>query len=441
MDNLINLIKEAGIVGAGGAGFPTHIKLDAKVDYIIVNGAECEPLLRVDQILMNIEAEKLAYALDKCITYTGAKKGIIGLKGKYKEAIDSLGKAIEKFPKISLHILDNIYPAGDEQYLVYATIGRIVPEGGIPLKVGAIVINVETLLNIYNGIHNIPVTEKYITVAGAVKNPVTVKVPLGISIKELIDMAGGSLFEKFKVIDGGPMMGKVISSIEEPIKKTSKGFIILPENHALIINKEKDINKILKEAKTSCCHCDLCTDVCPRYLLGHKLHPSKLMRISSYGSLGDKNATLDEAFLCCECGLCEQACIMNLQPWKVNINIKESLAKKGIRNSNNREIENVNEFFKYRGFPVKKLIYRLELDKYDVDAPLIKVNKELKEVALLSKQHIGVPAIPIVQKGDEVIKGQRIFKAKEDALSVNIHSSIAGKIVEINENKAIIKVI
>lgn len=439
MDDFIEIIKDSGIVGAGGAGFPTHVKLDAKADFVIVNGAECEPLLRVDQILMDIEAEKILFALDQCVAHVGAKEGIIGLKNKYVKAINSLTKALEKYPNLRIHLLDNVYPAGDEQYLVYVTTGRIVPEGGIPIMVGTIVANVETLLNIYNGIHNIPVTEKYLTIAGAVKNPITVKVPLGISVREIINLAGGPINEKFKVIDGGPMMGKLLGTIDEPIKKTSKGYIVLPDNHPLIKNKEKSVVRVLKEAQTACCHCDLCTDVCPRYLLGHKIHPSKLMRISSYGSLGDKNAALDEAFLCCECGLCEQACIMNLQPWKVNINIKKQLAEMGIKNQNNRKPTEVTPFFKYRGFPVKKLIYRIELDEYDIDAPLTEIDQVFQEVTLISKQHIGAPSVLWVKEGEQVTKGQLIFRAKENALGAHIHSSISGIVLKAHEGKVIIK--
>lgn len=439
MVNLITIIKDSGIVGAGGAGFPTHVKFDAKAEYVIVNGAECEPLLRVDQLLMDFEAEKVLFALDKCVAHVGAKEGIVGLKKKYTKAIQSLTKALEKYPNLRLHLLDNVYPAGDEQYLVYATTGRIVPEGGIPIMVGAIVTNVETLLNIYNGFHNIPVTDKYVTITGAVKNPLTIKVPLGVSVREIIDLAGGTTCDDYKVIDGGPMMGKILGSIDEPIKKASKGYIVLPADHPLIIKKEKSVARVLKEAQTACCHCDLCTDVCPRYLLGHKIHPSKLMRISSYGSLGDKNATLDEAFLCCECGLCEQACIMNLQPWKVNINIKKQLTEMGIKNPNNRKPTEVNPFFKYRGFPVKKLVYRIELDTYDVEAPFTEVDQKFCEVNILSKQHIGAPSEVCVKEGDCVVKGQLVFKAKENALSINTHASISGIVIKASQDQVIIK--
>src|SRR5699024_984681 len=138
-----------------------------------------------------------------------------------------------------------------------------------------------------------PLWEKYLTIAGHVKKPTTLKVPLGISVRQAIDLAGGTELDEFKVIDGGPMMGKVLPSIDTPIKKTSKGYIVLPKDHGLIIAKEKSIATQLKEAKTSCCHCDLCTDICPRYLLGHNLHPSKIMRIASYGSMGDHRSRVD----------------------------------------------------------------------------------------------------------------------------------------------------
>ena len=148
--NLVELVQNAGIVGAGGAGFPTQVKLNCKVDTVVVNGAECEPLLRVDQQLMALEAVKMLTALQAVMDQTQAKEGIIGLKKKYTPAIEALNKELTAFPKIRMHLLKNFYPAGDEQVLVYETTGRIVPEAGIPLNVNTLVINVETLLNIYD---------------------------------------------------------------------------------------------------------------------------------------------------------------------------------------------------------------------------------------------------------------------------------------------------
>ena len=432
--DFIEKIKAAGIVGAGGAGFPTHVKLDAKAEYVLVNAAECEPLLRVDQILMAEETDKILKALELSVEHVGANQGVIAIKEKYTLAIDKLREKLIDYPKLSIYLLKNIYPAGDEHYIVNRITGRIVPEGGIPLNVGCIVINVETLLNVYNAVNDIPLTEKYMTITGAVRSPKTIKVPLGISVREAIELAGGTDLKEFRVIDGGPMMGKILTYIDSPVKKTSKGYIVLPVDHALIQSREKDINTQLKETKTSCCHCDLCTDVCPRYLLGHKLHPSKIMRVASYGSLGDKNATLDEAFLCCECGLCEEACIMNLQPWKVNIYLKGQLTKQGIKNSNRRTDLEVHPYMDLRGFPVKKLVYRLDLHEYDVDAPLTDVHKSFDLVNIPCKQHIGAPATAVVKDGDYVRKNDLIYSEEGKPMGVNMHASIDG-IVKINGKK------
>ena len=161
--NLIDIIAKSGIVGAGGAGFPTHVKMNAKAEYVIINGAECEPLLRVDQQLMAVETKKILDALKLCMEAVGADKGVIALKGHYEAAINSFNQLLGEYEGISLHLLPNFYPAGDEQITVYEVTGRIVPEGGIPLQCGVIVSNVETMLNIYNAyFEDKPVTDSYV---------------------------------------------------------------------------------------------------------------------------------------------------------------------------------------------------------------------------------------------------------------------------------------
>lgn len=156
---LVRLVRDAGVVGAGGAGFPTHVKLAAdNVEYVIVNGAECEPLLRVDQQLSERFAPQLLNALDGIVSVLGARKGIFALKGKYKNAIKVLNECIGKRDTLEVFELKDFYPAGDEQVLVYEVTQRIVPEGGIPLMVGCVVINVETLLNVSNALNQIPVS-------------------------------------------------------------------------------------------------------------------------------------------------------------------------------------------------------------------------------------------------------------------------------------------
>ena len=279
--NLLNLVKEAGIVGAGGAGFPTYAKLNAKAECVIINGAECEPLLRVDQQLMRDNSQKIVSALSIVMEQVGASKGVIALKEKYYEAIDNLAKIINKDDNISIFKLENFYPAGDEQILVYEVTGKIVPEGGIPLNVGTVVCNVETMLNIYEAYYNeTPVTDTYVTVTGAVNNRKTMKLPIGMSVKEVIDLAGGTYLDEFLVINGGPMMGRIVN-VDSFITKTTKGLIVLPKNHKLCRDLQKDVQTMLKESETSCMHCSHCSEVCPRNLIGHDLHPHKMMRIAS----------------------------------------------------------------------------------------------------------------------------------------------------------------
>lgn len=436
--SFIDLIKDAGIIGAGGAGFPTHVKLDAKVQTVIVNGAECEPLLKVDQQLMDKKAHQILYALNKVVDETESNAGIIALKGKYKNAITSLNTKIKEYPKLQLFILENFYPAGDEQVLVYEVTNKIVPEGGIPLNVGVIVINVETLLNVYNAINGIPVTEKYLTVTGEVNNPVTVKVPIGISIEEAIEIAGGTTIKEFSVIDGGPMMGRLVSNITEPIKKNTKGLIVLRNDHKIVQSKIKSIKSSIREARMACCQCSLCTEVCPRHLLGHKIEPSKIMRIASYGKTCSAEITPTSAFLCSECALCEQVCIMGLQPWKLNKCFKGELGKAGIKNPNHRSPEKADEFRSYRKFPVERLKQRLDIKKYNFESTLEEKEYNFSKVSILRSQHIGAKAESVVKVGDKVKKGDLIGDISNGKLGAKIHASIDGTILEITDESIVI---
>ncbi|SCI25072.1 Nitrogen fixation protein rnfC [uncultured Clostridium sp.] len=436
--DLCSLVKDAGIVGAGGAGFPTHVKLNAKAEYVIVNGAECEPLLRVDQQLMDVECRKILEGLKLVKEQVGAKYGVIALKEKYKKAINSLEGIIGEYEGIKIHKLQNFYPAGDEQIIVYEVTKRIIPEGGIPLNVGAIVSNVETIANIYDAYYNnLPVTEKYVTVTGEVRYPKTLRLPIGLSIGEAIELAGGTDLTDFVVINGGPMMGK-ITDVKSPITKTTKGLIVLPKDHSLIKSLTKDVNTMLKEAKSACMHCSHCSEVCPRNLLGHRIYPDKMMRLSSYNSVCDDKITPINAFLCCECRLCEYACVMDLQPWKLHNSIKKMLSFNGIKNTCKNQPEKVHPFRSYKKYPVNKLIYKLGLNSYNVEAPLTKEEINVTSVSIPLSQHIGAPAVPEVQIGDKVHKGDLIAYVEEDKLGSNIHSSVDGVISDIRNNIIII---
>jgi Na+-translocating ferredoxin:NAD+ oxidoreductase RnfC subunit len=437
--NMLDLVKNAGIVGAGGAGFPTHVKINSKAQYIIINGAECEPLLRVDQQLVASRTSDLLEGLKLIMEHTGAEKGFIALKEKYKLALENINSRICKYKDISLYTLENFYPAGDEQVLVYEVTKRIVPEGGIPLNVGVVVLNVETVLNIHDAFYKEKkVTDKYVTITGEVKNQITVNIPVGITVREAIDLAGGTTTDDYVVINGGPMMGKVVG-VDSLITKTTKGLIVLPKDHSLIVDLDKDISQSLKESRTACMHCSLCTEVCPRNLIGHRLEPNKLIRLESYTSVRNKTLIPMSAFLCCECRLCEYACVMNLQPWKVNSFLKNNMAKGGIRSNLNNTPEHVHPFREYKKYPVHRLIYKLGLDKYDKSAPLVDMNKEFNKVSIPLKQHIGVSSVAVVNVGEKVKKGDLIGDIPDNKIGSKIHASITGTVTEINDNTIIIE--
>ncbi len=422
-------IKNNGIVGAGGAGFPTHVKLDCKADVVIINGAECEPLLRVDQQLMKIYSEDLIIGLRIAMDLTGATKGVICLKAKYKGAVIKLDKLTKNEKSIEIKIIDDFYPAGDEQQLVYEVTNKVVPLMGLPLDVGAVVINVYTAIQIAK---NKPVTERVITVTGAVKQPQTFIAPIGTPFIELINECGGpSDLENFKLNVGGPMMGYIENDWNAPVTKTSGGIIILPIDHSLIVKKTRKTKTDLKLTKAICCQCSFCTDMCPRNILGMNTQPHKVMR----GLANEDPHTLgsiSNVVSCCDCRLCSlYACPMDLDPGKITNLVKQSLLKKGAKTEKSVPYE-VDILRDSKKVPTKRLIARLDLLDYNLDAPLNEDIFETNSVKILLKQHIGVVATPIVKKGDDVSKGMLIATCK-DSLGSNIHSSISGNVKDINE--------
>ena len=430
-ENLTTLVERSGIVGAGGAGFPTHVKLNAKADTVIINGAECEPLLRVDQQLMAQQAGRLLDALDLIVEQVGADRGVVALKEHYHAAVEALKRELPKHPKLSIHQMGAFYPAGDEQVIVYEVTGRVVPEGGIPLNVGTVVTNVETALNVLDATEGRPVTEKYVTLTGAVRTPKTVKVPLGITVAEALALAGGPTVAEYRVVNGGPMMGQLVSP-ESAITKTTKGLIVVPAGHPLLGSLERPLSVSTRQAATACMQCSLCSEVCPRGLLGHRIQPHKLMRLAAYGSMCDPAQTPMNAYLCCGCRLCEYACVMDLQPWKLNANLKSILGGQGIRNSLNNKPEHAAPFREFKRYPVHKLIHQLGLADYDVDAPMDGSAHMFQKVTLPLRQNAGALAEPVVCVGDQVEKGGLIARIPEGKLGANLHASISGKVTAVD---------
>ncbi|BDN96677.1 SLBB domain-containing protein [Citrobacter sp. RHBSTW-00678] len=423
-------VRAAGVVGAGGAGFPAHVKLLAQVDTFLVNAAECEPMLKVDQQLMAVQAERLIRGVQYAMTATGARAGIIALKEKYQRAINALTPLLPA--GIRLHILPDVYPAGDEVLTIWMATGRRVPPAALPVSVGVVVNNVQTVLNIARAVEQqYPVTRRTLTVNGAVARPITLTVPIGMSLREVLALAGGATVDDPGFINGGPMMGGLITSLDTPVSKTTGGLLVLPKSHALIQRRMQDERTVLSVAKTVCEQCRLCTDLCPRHLIGHELSPHLLVRAVNYQQTATPQLLLT-ALTCSECNVCESvACPVGISPMRINRMLKREL--RALNHRYEGPLNPEDEMAKYRLIPVKRLITKLGLSDWYHDAPLTETDYPTDKTTLLLRQHIGASAIPCVQQGENVVRGQCVADVPSGALGAPVHATIDGIVSEITE--------
>ena len=431
-------LQNAGIAGAGGAGFPAYAKLSDKADTIILNCAECEPLLKLHRQILAEYAFEILTALSDIASATGAKQIIIAVKKHYKKAINAVNSVLDKFDNVSFAYLPEVYPAGDEVITIYEATGRVVPPGKLPITVGVTVFNVETALNIYNAIYlNKPVTHKFVTVSGAVKNAKTVYAPLGISFKELIKLAGGTDLEDYSVISGGPMMGKLVNP-NDTVTKTTNAVLVFPDNHPVIANKKTKVSISLKRAMGTCCQCRACTTTCSRNLLGHPIEPHAFMRSATSGDTKDL-ATFINTMFCSGCGLCEiYSCPQGLSPRTLITTYKEGLKKNGVKIPD-VALADVDENRKLKLVPIKRLTARLGLTKYDSSAPIDLDEVKGKRLKISLIQNIGVPDVPVVNAGDIIKKGEFLASHDKKALGVPLHSPVNGKIIDANKHFIIIE--
>ena len=427
-DELVKIVKESGVVGAGGAGFPTYAKLDKRANTIILNCAECEPLLKLHRQLLERNAYEILSTLSLISNTVGAEKIIIGIKGSYKNALAAVENYSASFDNISICRLPEVYPAGDEIVLIHEATGKTVRPGALPISVGVTVFNVETIYNVHRALSGEKVTHKYVTVAGEVARPMTLRVPLGVTVGELIDYAGGATVEDEAIILGGPMMG-TIGNRFDVVKKTTNAILVLPSDHYIVKKKQENASIDIKRAMAACCQCTYCTDLCPRNLLGHPIDPAHFMLIASHAM--EKEPYLDAAY-CSSCGLCEMySCGQGLSPRLLLAEAKAQNRANGLKPEPAKASE-VSPARRYRRVPMKRLAARIGVQKYNKTAPMLDDEIKPKSVNIMLSQHIGAPAKAVVLPGDTVKVGQRIAVAVE-GLSVDIHSSIDGKVLAVND--------
>ena len=294
-DEIIKIIEEAGIVGMGGAGFPTNVKLSPKnadiIDSIIVNGAECEPYLTSDYRRMVEQTDKLVKGLKIVLKIFPDAKGYFGIEDNNPEAIEALLKATENEDRIEVVPLKTKYPQGGERSMIYAVTGRKINSKMLPADVGCIVHNVDTIYAIYNAVYNgKPLIERIVTITGdAVSTPKNFQVRIGTSFRELIDAAGGFTTEPEKIISGGPMMGFSFFNIDVPVVKGSSSLLAFIKDD------------VSHEEPSACIRCGRCAAACPEHLL-----PMKLAALA--GQNEPEEFKKLGGMECVECGCCSYVC-------------------------------------------------------------------------------------------------------------------------------------
>ena len=424
-------LGELGIVGAGGGGFPAAAKFRTRVSTVIANAAECEPLLHKDKELLLHHSEPFLHGLRLAMEMVGAHEGVIGIKEKYHEILD----ALERRAPASIRVvpLPDVYPAGDEFVLVHLVTGRVIPPGGLPKDVDTVVSNVETLMNI--GLDR-PVTHKYLTVAGAVANPVTVRVPIGISIGEVIEAAGGPTIADFGILLGGVMMARPAAGLDVAVTKTTGGIVVLPASHALIRRHNAPWAQVQRIGRSACDQCRFCTEFCPRFLLGHPIEPHRAMQSLGFASGGD--SMIAGTLYCCECNLCSLfSCPEDLDPKSVCIQSKALARERGMVFKSSPESVQPHPMAEFRRVPMRRLIAKLGLGEFNNTGPLIDYDFAPRRVTLPLKQHAGAPAVPVVRCGDRVHVGDLLAVPEAGKLGACIHASIDGVVTVMGDAIAI----
>ncbi len=435
--SLKEIMKKAGIVGAGGAGFPSYAKLADGADMLVINGAECEPLLYTDYVLLHKELPTVLAGIEAVLEYANIPCALLCVKEHTAKRL-RLENGVKLTQKILLKTLPDVYPMGDEISLIYQATGRVVKAGNLPITAGVIVYNVETMYNVALAVkRDLPLTHKWLTIGGDIQEPIVVKVPIGTPVWELFEKNGITVPDGYAVLDGGPSMGKVIDPERAVITKTTKGLLILPETCEAVASKFIDGPKSIARAETACCQCTRCTDMCPRALLGYPLEPHKMVRTAK-GAVTLMPQMVLSATLCCGCGVCETlACCQGISPKAVINEYKALLAKNKLRYVSKEENVPMPER-EYRMIPSERWASVLGVAKYDKVAKYVGEQKDFSRVEIYLRQHIGAPSVAIVKEGDKVVKGDEIAQSGE-GLSLPQYATVTGVVTLVDQTKIIIE--
>jgi Na+-translocating ferredoxin:NAD+ oxidoreductase RnfC subunit len=433
---IVDSIRAAGVVGAGGAGFPTHVKAAARADTVIANGCECEPLLATDAFVLRDRVGEMLAGLRMMMLATGAGRGLVGVRKSAVRSLPELREEIESDSSFDLVTVADTYPAGDEHVLVYEATGRVVPQGGLPTDVRVVVSNVNTLVNVARSANGIPVTDRVISVCGDLPGPCVVEAPVGTTIGDLLRLTGNDagLMGK-KVLLSGIMMGRLEEDLDSPLDKRTSAVVALPEDNELVVRKSLPVSTMVRRAASVCCQCRLCTDLCPRHLMGHAIEPHRIMRAVAWNRAFAPD--MAGALFCSGCGLCgAYACPMLLSPDRISFMVRSELQGRRVAPEQSEPAGGVEPVRSGRLVPHERIVERTGVAPYR--QPLeFRGRVEPERVSIPLFQHIGGASEPVVKPGEEVRRGQLVGEIPPDSLSARVHASIDGRVVKIDENVVI----
>lgn len=418
---LVRRVKEAGVAGAGGAGFPTWRKLDCKgrVDTVILNGAECEPLLFSDLHCMRSYPEAIVGAAVRVREALGAREVVIAFKHKRRKHLGGLVAAAAGDPAMRVLELEDVYPSGDEHVLTFLATGRVPPQSGLPLDVGVLIQNVQTAVHIHEAMEGRPVTRRFVTVAGAVGRPFCAEAPLGTRVEDLLERAGGVTCPDPLVLAGGVMMGRPVEA-GEGVARTTSGIVVLPPDNPVAKELRTPLEREVRVSASVCDQCYTCTELCPRHLLGHAIEPHKLMRRAGrvLSTPGEEDHI---AFYCCECGVCSLvACPVRITPRRLIAAMKSVVPREFVRKA--AGVPHPDHARK--ALPMPWLKMRLAIERFDVEPEFLGPLNDVPRLSLDLREFGGSRAQPRVEPGDLVLAGDRVAEGRW----LDVHAPLAGTV-------------
>ncbi|MBN2382690.1 4Fe-4S dicluster domain-containing protein [bacterium] len=430
---VIESVYRAGVVGAGGAGFPTHIKLQNHADLVIANGVECEPLLYHDKHLMEDRAEAVVTGLKLAMQATGSRAGVLAIKEGFCALAAGLEKHVKRTDRIRTILVPDYYPAGDEHELVRLVTGLRIKPGDLPLSLGVIVNNVTTLAQVCAAVAGQVVVMRPLSIVGDIAQPVTVEAPLGISFRELLEQTGNRIEADRCILEGGVMMGRPVG-LNDVVTKTTTALVIVPVDHPCVREYTISLERQLRMVSSRCIQCQSCQDICPRNMLGHPLRPHLNMRSSIVQGMISRSAVL-----CSECGLCALvACPAGISPRMLHRHQKAELLYLKGDNKPDWELGDEQSLRPLHRISLGRLKDKIQLRPYDREPERWRGRFSLNTLKILLKQHIGNRTKPVVVTGQEVIAGELLGDIPHDSIGACVHSPLTGQVREMTLDSIVV---